>query len=95
MVYATDLKSVARKGVRVRVPPWPPRENHTFIVWFFRSGPRYVVRERRTTLAPFYGVVGQGISHKKETPILRRVWVCKWMSESLVSLRNVSFGDWL
>lgn len=24
MVYATDLKSVARKGVRVRVPPWPP-----------------------------------------------------------------------
>lgn len=25
LVYATDLKSVARKGLRVRFPPWAPK----------------------------------------------------------------------
>ena len=27
LVYATDLKSVARMGLRVRVPPEAPRSN--------------------------------------------------------------------
>ena len=25
LVYTTDLRSVARKGLRVRLPPWAPR----------------------------------------------------------------------
>ncbi len=31
MVYATDSKSVSRKGLRVRVPPAAPQERHHFV----------------------------------------------------------------
>ena len=40
MVYAADLKSVARKGVRVRLPPRAPRKSRIFNMWFFCCGSR-------------------------------------------------------
>lgn len=53
MVYAEDLKSFARNGLRVRVPPLPPRKSRSKSCGFC-----YGSRGTAYIFIPFIGIVG-------------------------------------
>lgn len=59
MVYATDSKSVSRKGLRVRVPPVVPKKDlilGLFLLFFFNKIARHVNVAQSDLLSVFLGI---------------------------------------